>query len=136
MVFDVGDCVTGWGRMIADADGEWLDLARAMTLEWSDRPRPRSHHSVRLIGADFDAVPTEFGPNNAIPGTATISGIWLGRRSRSSLSRLLGHRITPLPSGRRHRAHHLSATGRTASQTTTSTSTSVISRPAGKPLLS
>ena len=78
MVFDVGDWVTGWGRMVADADGEWLDLARAMTLEWSDRPRPRSHHSVRLIGADFDAVPTEFGPNNAIPGTATIGGIWLG----------------------------------------------------------
>lgn len=77
MVFDVGDRVTGWRRMVVDADGEWLDLARVATLEWSDRPRPRSRHSVRLIGADFDALPAEFGPNNAIPGCATITGIWL-----------------------------------------------------------
>lgn len=41
------------------------------------QPPTRSHRSVRLIGADFDAVPTEFGPQTT-PGHATVTGIWLG----------------------------------------------------------
>jgi len=76
LVFDVGDAVSGWGRLVADADGQWLDLARVLTLGYSPWPRPRSRHSVRLIGAT--AVPTEFGPNNAIPWAATVIGTWLG----------------------------------------------------------
>jgi hypothetical protein len=67
MVFEVGDRVTGWGRLVADAEGEWLDLARVDSLVWSARPRPRSHRAVRLIGA-------RFGPNS----TATVTGVWLG----------------------------------------------------------
>lgn len=78
LVFDVGDRVVGWGRLVADADGEWLDLARTITLEYRPGPRPRSDRSVRLIGANFSTVPTEFGPNNAIPGSATITGVWVG----------------------------------------------------------
>jgi hypothetical protein len=78
MVFEVDDRITGWGRLVADADGEWLDLARFHDLVRRSGPAPRSARSVRLIGADFDAVPTEFGPENAVPGHATITGIWLG----------------------------------------------------------
>ncbi len=80
MVFDVGDQVTGWGRMVADEDGQWLDLARVTFLPLFDPPRPvpRSHRSIRLIGADFDAVPTQFGPHHATPDHATITGMWLG----------------------------------------------------------
>jgi hypothetical protein len=80
LVFDVGDQVTGWGRMVADEEGRWLDLARAIFLPLFDPPRslPRSHRSIRLIDADFDAVPTEFGPHHATPDHATITGMWLG----------------------------------------------------------
>ena len=50
MVFDVGDLITGWGRLVVDSDGEWLDLALTDNLMWfGDRPRPRSHYSVRLV---------------------------------------------------------------------------------------
>jgi hypothetical protein len=77
MVFGRGDRVAGWGRLVADADGDWLDLARTATPEFFGEIRPRSRRSVRLVGADFSAIPTEFGPNNAIPGTATVTGIWL-----------------------------------------------------------
>jgi hypothetical protein len=77
LVFEIGDRVTGWGRLIADSDGEWLDLARVHTLEYPD-PARRSSRSIRLIGADVDALPTRFGRGNTIPGFATITGIWLG----------------------------------------------------------
>jgi hypothetical protein len=77
MVFDVGDLITGWGRLVVDSDGEWLDLALTDNLMWfGDRPRPRSHYSVRLVGADPNAVPKEFGPGNVIPGRVTITGEW------------------------------------------------------------
>src|SRR5687767_6772036 len=77
MVFGVGDQVTGWGRMVADEDGQWLDLAGVTFLPLFDPPRPvpRSHRSIRLIGADFDAVPTQFGPHHATPDHATITGM-------------------------------------------------------------
>jgi hypothetical protein len=80
LVFDVGDQITGWGRLMADDDGQWLDLASAIPLPLFDPPRPlpRSHNSVRLIGADLDAVPIEFGPDRVIAGRATVTGIWLG----------------------------------------------------------
>jgi hypothetical protein len=74
LVLEAGDRVTGWGRLVADADGVWLDLARVIPLMWSDR---RSNRSVRLTGADLRAVPTQFEPDT-VPGAVTITGIWLG----------------------------------------------------------
>lgn len=74
LVFEAGDRVTGSGHIVTDADGIWLDLARVIPLTWSDR---RSNRSVRLIGADLRAVPTQFGPDT-VPGAVTITGIWLG----------------------------------------------------------
>jgi hypothetical protein len=78
--------------MIVDADGEWLDLAVVDMLVWPG-PARRSSRSVRLIGADLDAVPTSFGPDGSVPGKATITGIWLGDaievRSQSAAGRPL-----------------------------------------------
>jgi hypothetical protein len=69
-------CAAG-GSVIVDADGEWFDLRRTATLG-NMPPPPHPHLSVRLDGVDLAAVPTEFGPNNSIPGHVTITGIWLG----------------------------------------------------------
>ncbi len=78
MVFDLGDRVTGWGRFVADADGEWLDLARVVAARLTDRPLPRSGHSVRLVGADFDAPLAVVEGSDAIPGRLVVTGTWLG----------------------------------------------------------
>jgi len=65
--------------LIADDEGQWLDLARFVPLPAFDPPRPppRSRNSIRLIGADLDAVPTEFG-DHVIPDYVTVTGMWLG----------------------------------------------------------
>lgn len=76
MVFGPSEMVTGWGRLVIDSEGEWLDLAHSVTLPWTGRPRPRSRYSVRLVGADASAVPTDFGPGNVIPDHLTITGAW------------------------------------------------------------
>jgi hypothetical protein len=76
MVFDIGDLITGWGRVVVDSEGEWLDLAHVVTLPWFGRPRPRSRYSVRLVGVDLSAVPTEFGPGSVIPDHITVIGAW------------------------------------------------------------
>jgi hypothetical protein len=77
-VFEPGDLVTGWGRVLSDGDGVWLDLSRVVTLALDPGPPRRGRSSVRLFDADLSLVPTEFGPANAIPGTATVTGWWLG----------------------------------------------------------
>jgi hypothetical protein len=78
MVFQVGDLITGWGRVVVDDEGHWLDLGRVTGLGYNGLRRPRSAKAVRLFGANLSAVPTEFGPDNAIPGAVTVTGIWLG----------------------------------------------------------
>jgi hypothetical protein len=77
-VFDVGDRVTGWGRLVADVDGLWLDLARVIMLEGIEGSRPRSPQSVRLSGADFDAARAAATPDNLAPWRVTVTGVWLG----------------------------------------------------------
>jgi hypothetical protein len=78
LVFGIGDRVQGWGRVVVDCEGVWLDLARVNDLVLRTGPKPRSSRSVRLVGDDCAAAPSEFGPNNAIPGHLTVTGIWLG----------------------------------------------------------
>ena len=76
LVFEVGDRVTGWGRMVTDADGVWLDLARVIALGTVEDSRPRSNQSVRLIGADAvqAAALSDIDPASPI----TVTGVWLG----------------------------------------------------------
>ena len=75
-VFETCDLVQGWGQVVQDGDGVWLDLSRVDSLNFG--PRRRGRNSIRLLDADVSLVPTEFGPNNAIPGAATVTGRWLG----------------------------------------------------------
>lgn len=76
LVFEVGDQVRTWGRFVADPAGDWLDLARINDL----LPKPRgwkSDRSIRLIGADAEAVPTDFAANR-VPGCISVVGTWRG----------------------------------------------------------
>jgi hypothetical protein len=78
LVFTNGSLVTGYGWVVSDADGDWLDLARAvpLSLSLSGQGRPRSRRSVRLVGVDLAGVPDAFGPGNAQPGGLTVTGVW------------------------------------------------------------
>jgi hypothetical protein len=48
MVFETGDLVVGWRRLLVHADGVQLDLARSMPLFW---PAEMTRRSVRLVYA-------------------------------------------------------------------------------------
>jgi hypothetical protein len=78
LVFGVGDSVTGWGRIFVEAEGVWFDPPQTVSIaelgDWR-----RSDLAIRLYGADVSAVPTSFGPGNAVPGCATVVGIWTDR---------------------------------------------------------
>ena len=74
-VFGVGDTVTGWGRIFVEAEAVWFDPPQTVSIaEFGDWRR--SDLAIRLYGADVSAVPPNFGPGNAIPGCATVVGIW------------------------------------------------------------
>ena len=74
LVFAVGDRVRTWGRFVAGPDGDWLDLARGHDLLIKP-PGWKSERSIRLIGADAAAVPTDWAPNQ-VPGCISVVGIW------------------------------------------------------------
>jgi hypothetical protein len=74
LVFGAGDQVRTWGRFVTDSAGDWLDLARVHLL--IDRPPGwKSEWSVRLIGADAAAVPTD-GAANQVSGYISVVGTW------------------------------------------------------------
>lgn len=74
LVFGPGDRVTGWGLLVTDDDGVWLDLAKVVSPVWSAL---RTDRSVRLYGLDPRGVPTVYGPTT-VPGAVTVTGIWRG----------------------------------------------------------
>ena len=74
LVFEAGDRLRTWGRFVAGPDGDWLDLARVHALI-SKPPGWKSDRSIRLIGADAEAVPTDFAPNRA-PGYVSLVRTW------------------------------------------------------------
>jgi hypothetical protein len=74
LVFEAGDRVRTWGRFVAGADGDWLDLARVHDLIF--RPAGwKSDRSIRLIGADAEEVRTGWAPNR-VPGYISVVGTW------------------------------------------------------------
>jgi hypothetical protein len=97
MVFHDGDLVTGRGELVVDGGGCWLDLRRARVLTPPPGTPCRSLYSVRLVGADVTAVPTEHADGGVVPGHITIVGIWrdgvIEVRSQSPLGP--GRRATP-----------------------------------------
>ena len=62
LVFQPGDRVRTSGRFVSGPDGDWLDLQRVHDLTIKP-PGWKSDLSIRLIGADAAAVPSEFGPS-------------------------------------------------------------------------
>jgi hypothetical protein len=76
LVFDVGDRVRAYGRFVVAADGDWFDVGqvRDMRMHPADW---HANHSVRLIGADRTAVPTETNDRTAA-GCIGVTGVWLG----------------------------------------------------------
>ncbi|MEV0291417.1 MULTISPECIES: hypothetical protein [unclassified Kribbella] len=74
LVFEAGDRVRTWGQYVAGPDGDWLDLARVDALI-SKPPGWKSDRSIRLIGADAEAVPTDFAANR-VPDFVSVVGTW------------------------------------------------------------
>jgi hypothetical protein len=74
LVFEAGDRVRTWGRFVSDPTGDWLDLARVDDLVFKP-PGWKSDRSIRLLGADAGAVPTDFAANR-VPGCISVVGTW------------------------------------------------------------
>ncbi len=74
LVFEAGDRVRTWGQYVAGPDGDWLDLARVHALI-SKPPGWKSDRSIRLIGADAEAIPTDWAPNR-VPAYISVVGTW------------------------------------------------------------
>jgi len=74
LVFKAGDRVRTWGRFVSDSAGDWLDLARVDDLVFKS-PGWKSDRSILLLGADAEAVPTDFAANR-VPGCISVIGIW------------------------------------------------------------
>ncbi|GAA1579387.1 MULTISPECIES: hypothetical protein [Kribbella] len=74
LAFGEGDRVRTWGRYVARPDGEWLDLARVHDLLIKP-PGWKSDRSIRLIGVDAAAVPTDWTAHQA-PGSISVVGRW------------------------------------------------------------
>ena len=74
LVFEAGDRVRTWGQYVAGPDGDWLDLARTHDLLIKP-PGWKSDLSIRLIGADVEAIPTDWAPNRA-PAYISVVGTW------------------------------------------------------------
>lgn len=72
LVFEAGDRVRTWGRLVTGSDGDWLDVARVHDLLIKP-PGWKSDRSIRLIGTG--AVPIDVAPNG-IPGYVSVVGVW------------------------------------------------------------
>jgi hypothetical protein len=74
LVFEVGDRVRTCGQYIGRPDGDWLDLARVHDLI-ARPPGWKSDRSIRLIGADVEAIPTDGAPDR-VPAYVSVVGTW------------------------------------------------------------
>lgn len=74
LLFEAGDRVRTWGRYVAGPGGDWLDLARVHDLIFKPQGW-KSHRSIRLLGADIEAIPTDWAPNR-VPAYISVVGTW------------------------------------------------------------
>ena len=83
LVVRPGGRVSASGRYVARADGDWLDMAG--TGDLIQHPQDwMSNHSVQLLGLNQAAIPTAWGPENAImPGRVRVTGVWDGKATIS-----------------------------------------------------
>jgi hypothetical protein len=84
MVVRAGDQVTGWGRLVRNAQGSWFDPPVPVPLVMiTPRPvRKPSPGAVPVIGADFSAVADRHELNGDLEGWATVTGLWTGSELR------------------------------------------------------
>jgi len=79
-----GDQVTGWGRLVRNAQGTWFDPPVAVPLIMID-PQPvrqPSSCAVRVTGADFSRVADRYELDRDVEGWATVTGVWTGSELR------------------------------------------------------
>jgi len=74
LVFEAEDRVQTWGRFVAGPDGDWLELARVHDLTFKPAGW-KSDRSIRLIGADVEAIPTDWAANR-VPAYISVVGTW------------------------------------------------------------
>lgn len=72
--------ISGQGRLVHDADGDWFEppLFEPAIYYPGGPPAPqRSIFAVRVDGADFGRVSRRYERDNCIEGFATVHGVWL-----------------------------------------------------------
>jgi len=84
LVVRAGDQVTGWGRLVSNAQGTWFDPPVPVPLVMIIPPpvRAPSAGGVPVTGADFAAVSDRYELGRDVEGWATVTGIWTGSELR------------------------------------------------------
>ena len=77
LVVEPGDRVRAAGRFVQLDGADWLDLAQTSGLVGRSRPW-KSHRSVRLVGADAEAIPAggRTRDPSVIPCGVRVVGVW------------------------------------------------------------
>jgi hypothetical protein len=84
LVVRPGDQVTGWGRLVRNAQGTWFDPPVPVALIMI-HPRPVAKPSpgaVPVTGADFAAAADRYELSGDVEGWATVTGVWTGAELR------------------------------------------------------
>jgi hypothetical protein len=84
LVMRPGDQVTGWGRLVRNAQGTWFDPPVPVPLVMIIPPpvREPSSDAVPVTGADFSAVADHYELGRDVEGWATVTGVWTGSELR------------------------------------------------------
>src|SRR5690242_18945492 len=77
LLFDIGHRVTGRGRLLRDAEGDWLDPNSVVPLSPAGINR-RSGLAVRLLGVDPATTPAVVDESDPRPSSVVVTGVWLG----------------------------------------------------------
>jgi hypothetical protein len=84
LVVRPGDRVTGWGRLVRNAQGTWFDPPVPVPLIMI-HPRSVAKPSpgaVPVTGADFAAAADRYELSGDVEGWATVTGVWTGTELR------------------------------------------------------
>jgi len=80
LVLSEGDRVVASGRLVRNQDGDWFEPPPEWVALSGVRPtvRPPWRGSVRVTGADFDALAHRFEHAGEIEGMVALHGVWSG----------------------------------------------------------
>jgi hypothetical protein len=124
LLFDVGHRVTGRGRLLRDAEGDWLDPNSVVLSRGG--VNCRSGLAVRLLGVDLATTPAVVDESDPRPSSVVVTGVWLG--DAIQVETLEAHQSTDrkTPELTTPPARHRPTAGRTPGLTTIPTSMSSI----------